>query len=123
MDQRDPKGFWPNLSRRLVAKAISNVVYDLGDANSREQQANPSRREELLGRFYMNHAAIRSTTPPIQRTETTLIGLNGYTQGVSPSALRPKHTRVFNSYKIQSEITIDSPFGFIVVADLNLTWK
>jgi hypothetical protein len=51
MDQRDPKGFWPNLSRRSVATAISNAAYDLDDANSREQQANPSRREELLGRF------------------------------------------------------------------------
>jgi hypothetical protein len=111
MDQRDPKGFWPNLSRRLVAKAISNVVYDLGDANSREQQANPSRREELLGRFYMNHAAIRSTTPPIQRPVTTSMGLNGYTQGFSPSARRPKHTRIL-SHKIQPDFTYDRP-GFI----------
>jgi hypothetical protein len=111
MDQRDPKGFWPNLSRRLVARAICNAAYDLGDANSREQQANPSRREELLGRFYMNHAAIRSTTPPIQRPVTTSMGLNRYTQGFSPSARRPKHTRIL-SHKIQPDFTYDRP-GFI----------
>ena len=51
MDQRDPKGFRPNLSQRSVATTIINAAYDLGDANSREQQANPSRREKLLGRF------------------------------------------------------------------------
>jgi hypothetical protein len=50
-DQRDPKGFRPNLSRRLVPTAINSTAYDLDDANSREQQANPSRREELLGWF------------------------------------------------------------------------
>jgi hypothetical protein len=50
-DQRDPKGFRPNISRRSVATAINSTTYDLDDPNSREQQANPSRREELLGRF------------------------------------------------------------------------
>jgi hypothetical protein len=50
-DQRDLKGFRPNLSRRSEATEINSTAYDLDDANSREQQANPSRREELLGRF------------------------------------------------------------------------
>jgi hypothetical protein len=64
----------------------------------------------------MNHAAIRSTTAPIQRTGTTSMGLNGYTQGFSPSARRPKHTRVL-SHKIQPPLTMDVVYGFIVVAD------
>jgi hypothetical protein len=50
-DQRDPKDFRPNLSRRSVVTVISNIIYDLDDANLCEQQSNISPREKLLGRF------------------------------------------------------------------------
>jgi hypothetical protein len=43
--------FRPKLSRRAVAVAINSTGYDLDDAISHEQQANPSHGEELLGRF------------------------------------------------------------------------
>jgi hypothetical protein len=43
MDQRDPKGFWPNLSRRSVATTISNAAYDL------EMQTRANNKQTLLG--------------------------------------------------------------------------
>jgi hypothetical protein len=45
------KEFRPNLSRRSVATMVNSTVYDQDDANSREQQANPSQRDKLLERF------------------------------------------------------------------------